>query len=197
MNGLKIAIIGTLVAATLGTMASASGTGAIGYTIDPAHARVHAKVGFFGLGSKTARFPRIEGRVGLSDRDAKAVTLDVRIDAQALEAGDALTRSRLRGPDFFDVDHYPRVTFHATSMTRTGPHSANVAGTISARGVTRPAALAVDFSRDFAAMSGREPVHIAATTRIDRRDFGMTAYPLIVGRQVTIAIDADLVPVGG
>lgn len=183
--------------ATLASMASASGTGAIGYTIDPAHARVEAKVGFFGLGSKTARFPHTEGHVALSDRDAKAVTLDVRIDTQTLEAGDALTRSRLRGADFFDVDHYPRVTFHATGMTRTGPHSATVAGTISARGVTRPAALAVDFSRDFAAMSGREPVHIAATTRIDRRDFGMTAYPLIVGRQVTIAIDADLVPVGG
>ncbi|WP_452665903.1 YceI family protein [Sphingomonas zeae] len=182
--------------ATLGTMAPASGTGAMSYTIDPAHARVQAKVGFFGLGSKTARFPHIEGHVALSDRDAKAVTLDVRIDTQTLEAGDALTRSRLRGPDFFDVDHYPRVTFHATGLTRTGPHSALVAGMISARGVTRPAALAVNFSRDFAAMTGREPVHIAATTRIDRRDFGMTAYPLIVGRLVTIGIDADLVPVG-
>lgn len=194
---MRIAIVGMVAVATLGTMASASGAGAIGYTIDPAHARVQAKVGFFGLGSKTARFPKVEGRVALSDHDAKAVTLDVRIDAQALEAGDSLTRSRLRGADFFDVDHYPRVIFHASGMTRTGPHSAVVAGTISARGVMRPATLAVDFSRDFAAMSGREPVHIAATTRIDRRDFGMTAYPLIVGRQVTIAIDADLVPVGG
>ncbi|MGE7207627.1 YceI family protein [Sphingomonas sp. NPDC019816] len=194
---MRITYLATVAVATLGAMASASGTGAIGYTIDPAHARVQAKVGFFGLGSKTARFPKIEGRVALSDHDAKAVTLDVRIDAQALEAGDALTRSRLRGPDFFDVDHYPHVTFHATGMTRTGSHSATVAGTITARGVTRPVTLAVDFSRDFAAMTGREPVHIAATMRIDRRDFGMTAYPLIVGRQVTIAIDADLVPVGG
>lgn len=197
MEGLRIGNLAMVAIAALASMASANGTGAIGYTIDPAHARVQAKVGFFGLGSKTARFPHSEGHVALSDRDAKAVTLDVRIDTQTLEAGDALTRSRLRGPDFFDVDHYPRVTFHATGMTRTGPHSATVAGTISARGVTRPAALAVDFSRDFAAMSGHEPVHIAATTRIDRRDFGMTAYPLIVGRQVTIAIDADLVPVGG
>ncbi|WP_440978730.1 YceI family protein [Sphingomonas pseudosanguinis] len=180
----------------IGAADGSASPGAIGYAIDPAHARVQARVGFFGLGSKTARFPRVEGRVALSDHDAKAVTLDVRIDAQALEAGDSLTRSRLRGPDFFDVDHYPRVTFHATGMTRTGPHSATVTGTIAARGVTRPATLAVDFSRDFAAMTGREPVHIAATTRIDRRDFGMTAYPLIVGRQVTIAIDADLMPVG-
>lgn len=180
----------------IGAADGSASPGAIGYIIDPAHARVQAKVGFFGLGSKTARFPRVEGRVALSDHDAKAVTLDVRIDAQALEAGDSLTRSRLRGPDFFDVDHYPRVTFHATGMTRIGPHSATVTGTIAARGVTRPATLAVDFSRDFAAMTGREPVHIAATTRIDRRDFGMTAYPLIVGRQVTIAIDADLVPSG-
>ncbi len=194
---MRVVNLAMVAVATLGSMAPASSTGAIGYSIDPAHARVEAKVGFFGLGSKTARFPHTEGHVALSDRDAKAVTLDVRIDTQTLEAGDALTRSRLRGADFFDVDHYPHVTFHATGMTPTGPHSATVAGMISARGVTRPATLAVDFSRPFAAMTAHEPVHIAATTRIDRRDFGMTAYPLIVGRQVTIAIDADLVPVGG
>ncbi|MET3436817.1 YceI family protein [Sphingomonas sp. 1185] len=178
----------------MGGAGSATAPSSLAYGIDPARARVQAKVGFFGLGSKTAHFPRLEGRVALSDRDAQAVTLDVRIDAQALEAGDSLTRSRLRGPDFFDVERYPRVIFHGSTMTRTGPHSAQVAGTITARGVTRPATLAVDFSRDFAAMTGHEPVHIAASTRIDRRDFGMTTYPLIVGRQVTITIDADLVP---
>lgn len=182
--------------AALPLLGAAAPAGAITYHIDPAHAQVQAKVGFFGLGSKTARFPKLEGRVALSDRDAQAVTLDVQIDAQALEAGDPLTRSRLRGEDFFNVDHYRHVTFHGSSMTRTGPHSAQVAGTISARGVTRPATLTVEFSQPFAAMTGREPVHIAATTRIDRRDFGMTAYPLIVGRQVTIAIDADLMPSG-
>ncbi|KTT99174.1 hypothetical protein NS355_07600 [Sphingomonas yabuuchiae] len=182
--------------AVLPLLGAAAPAGAITYHIDPTHAQVQAKVGFFGLGSKTARFPRLEGRVALSDRDAQAVTLDVQIDAQALEAGDTLTRSRLRGPDFFDVDHYRHVIFHGSSMTRTGPHSAQVAGTISARGVTRPAALTVNFSQPFAVMTGREPVHIAATTRIDRRDFGMTAYPLIVGRQVTIMIDADLMPSG-
>ncbi|WP_428969466.1 YceI family protein [Sphingomonas sp. Xoc002] len=194
---MRIGNLATVAVATLASMATAGSTGAIGYTIAPAYARVEAKVGFFGLGSKTAHFPHTEGHVALSDRDAKAVTLDVRIDTRTLEAGDALTRSRLRGADFFDVEHYPHVTFHATGMSRTGPHSATVSGTISARGVTRPAMLAVDFSQPFAAMTGREPVHIAATTRIDRRDFGMTAYPLIVGRQVTIAIDADLVPVAG
>lgn len=187
---MKMAMCMAIMAATAGAVPA----GAITYRVDPAHARVRAKVGFFGLGSKTALFPRLEGRVALSDRDAQGLTLDVQIDAQALEAGDPLTRSRLRGPDFFDVDRYRHVIFHGSSMTRTGPHSAQVAGSISARGVTRPATLAVDFSRDFATMTGREPVHIAASTRIDRRDFGMTAYPLIVGRQVTIAIDADLVP---
>ena len=177
-----------MMALLMGSAGSTATPGSFAYSIDPAQARVQAKVGFFGLGSKTAHFPRLEGRVALSDRDAKAVTLDVRIDAQALEAGDSLTRSRLRGPDFFDVERYPRVTFHGSTMTRTGPHSAQVTGTITARGVARPV---------IAVKSREKSTASAATTRIDRRDFGMTAYPLIVGRQVTIAIDADLLPVGG
>ena len=42
--------------------------------------------------------------------------------------------------------------------------------------------------------TGRAPIALTATTTIDRRDFGMTAYPLIVGRKVKIRIRARMVP---
>jgi polyisoprenoid-binding protein YceI len=65
---------------------------------------------------------------------------------------------------------------------------------VTARGVTRPARLTVTFDVPPASVTGREPIALTATTTIDRRQFGMTAYPLIVGRKVTIRIRARMVP---
>ena len=79
-------------------------------------------------------------------------------------------------------------------MAMTGPVSATVAGEITARGVTRPAVLAVTFAQPPVRATGREPFSLTARTTIDRRAFGMTAYSLIVGRKVTITIETRMVP---
>ena len=36
------------------------------YQIDPARSAVSAKVGFFGIASKTAQFPQMSGRIAIS-----------------------------------------------------------------------------------------------------------------------------------
>lgn len=164
------------------------------YQIDAARSEVSAKVGFFGIASKTARFPQLRGRIALSPQRLDTIDLDVEIDARRLTAGDPVTLARLKGKDFFDVEHYPTVRFSGQRMQMTGPVTATVAGTVTARGVTRPATLTVAFRDPPAKATGRDPVELSARTVIDRRDFGMTAYSAIVGRKVAITINARMTP---
>lgn len=164
------------------------------YTIDGAASEVSAKVAFFGVASKTARFPGITGGITLSPARPEAIDLTVTIDATTLTAPDKLTMTRLKGPRFFDVRRYPTIVFTGASMTMTGERDAEIAGSITARGVTRPATLAVRFTEPPLRSAGRRPLALDGETVIDRRDFGMTSYPLIVGRNVTIRIRAALVP---
>lgn len=164
------------------------------YQIDPARSMVSAKVGFMGITSKTARFPRMTGRIALSPERLDTIDLDVELDARRLQAGDSVTLGRLKGKDFFDVDHYPTVRFAGRNMQMTGATTATVAGEVTARGVTRPAMLAVTFRDPPAKVSGRDAVEFSARTVIDRREFGMTAYSALVGRKVTITIQARMVP---
>ena len=72
--------------------------------------------------------------------------------------------------------------------------SGSITGQLTARGVSRPVTLAVDFDAPLAAKPPGEPIALTATTTIDRRDFGMTSYALIVGRKVDITIRARMVP---
>ncbi len=164
------------------------------YRLDEARSLVSAKVAFLGLASKTARFPKMTGGISLQPDRLDAINLDVALDARALTTGDKVTLDRLKGKDFFDVANHPAVSFSGRRMTMTGPVTATVNGTVTARGVTRAAVLQVAFSTPPVQATGRDPIQLSARTTINRADFGMKAYSLVVGKKVTIAINARMVP---
>lgn len=164
------------------------------YQLEGASSAVSARVSFLGLGSKTARFPAMRGSIRISPDRLDAIDLDVELDARAMTAGSKSDTEYLRGKSFFDVANHPAVRFSGRRMAMTGPTTARVEGQITARGVTRPAVLAVTFREAPAKVTGREPVELTATTAINRKDFGMTAYSMIVGKKVAITIRARLVP---
>ena len=164
------------------------------YQLDGARSTVTAKVSYLAIGSKTARFPVMKGTIRITPDRLDDIDLYVELDARALTAGSKGDTIQLRGPDFFDVEHHPVVTFSGHRMAMTGPLTARLDGTIMARGISKPASLAVTFRDPPAKASGQVPVQLSATTTIDRRQFGMTAYGWAIGRKVKITIDARLVP---
>lgn len=163
------------------------------YTLDASASNVSAKVPFFGLASKTARFPRMQGAVTIVPGAPERAVIDVTFDATAIEAPDSVTLARLRGEKFFWVEKYPTIRFVGRSLALSSPTHGTVSGELTARGVTRPAKLDVTFTADPLAMQGK-PVSFTGTTTIDRREFGMKAYQLLVGNKVDITLKARMVP---
>lgn len=163
------------------------------YTLDATASNVSAKVPFFGLASKTARFPRMEGAVTIVPGAPERAVIDVTFDATAIEAPDSVTLSRLRGEKFFWVEKYPTIHFVGRSLKLSSATRGTVSGELTARGVTKPATLDVTFTADPVAQSGK-PVSFTGTTTIDRRQFGMTSYQLIVGNKVDITLQARMLP---
>ena len=164
------------------------------YWLDGSRSSVMARVSYLGFGSKVARFPQMRGSIRLNPARLDTIELDVELDASALSAGRASDTRYLRGKDFFAVEQFPVVHFSGHRMTMSGPNTAAIEGMITARGITRPAELAVTFKDPPARATGRDPIELTARTSINRKDFGMTAYPMIVGKTVTITIDARLMP---
>lgn len=163
------------------------------YTLDTTASSVSAKVPFFGLSSKTARFPRMQGAVTIVPGAPEQAVIDVTFDATAIDAPDDVTLARLRSDKFFWVDKYPTIRFMGRSLKLTSPVSGIVSGELTARGITRPANLDVTFTADPIAQAGK-PVSFTGTTTIDRRQFGMKAYQLIVGNKVDITLKARMIP---
>ncbi|MGY6552280.1 MAG: YceI family protein [Erythrobacter sp.] len=170
-----------------------AGAAAMRYTLDAKASNVSAKVPFFGLASKTANFPKMKGAVSITPGAPERATIDVTFDATALEAPDKTTLERLRGEKFFWVEKYPDVRFVGRSLKLSSPTEGTVSGELTARGVTRKQVLEVTFDEDPVAKRG-QPVSFTGTTTIDRREYGMKAYQLIVGNKVDITLKARMVP---
>ncbi|MEP5938341.1 MAG: YceI family protein [Erythrobacter sp.] len=163
------------------------------YSLDPMDSSASAKVSFLGLGSKTAGFPNVSGTVRFDESMPDDVTLDLSIDARALTAGDGVTLRRLKSEKFFWVEKYPTVRFTGKQLEMTSPTKGTVTGQLTARGVSRQQTFAVSFDKPPLTSVG-EAINVVASTTINRRDYGMKSYSLIVGRNVNITLKARLAP---
>ncbi len=186
-------LLTTLAALFIVLQPAAGAAGDLRYVIDKTASHVDAKVAFLGIASKTAKFPDMSGTFNLSFANIQALDMVVDIDARTLTTGDAQTKT-LRGRSFFDVARHPTLRFVGRKLNMTGALTATVEGDITARGVTRPITMNVTFSVPPMSTGGTQPISIVGSGVIDRRQFGMTAYPWIIGAMVSVTIRARMVP---
>ena len=187
------ALLAFLIVAVPINVGAQSAGAPLNYRLDAGNSNVSARVAFFGLSSKTASFPRMEGDVTFVPGAPERAVIDVTFDATALEAPDDTTLERLRGERFFWVERYPSIRFVGRSLTLSSATNGTVTGELTARGVTRTETLDITFTRDPIASQG-QAVSFTGEMEIDRRQYGMRSYQLIVGNTVKIQLNARMVP---
>ncbi len=176
-------------AALVATLAGAAGAQPVAYVIDSKHAEVRFSY-TLALSSGVGRFTSVTGTARIDDAALNKTTVQATIDTRTLRAPDSLAQGELRGVDFFDVAHFPQMVFKSRSVRSQTPTTGQMSGDITVKGITRPIVLRVTLqppgpggTREF-----------RGVTRINRNDFNMTAYALLVGKTVDIEIRATLRP---
>ncbi len=165
------------------------------YRIDEATSSVTAQVPVLGFAGRTIRFPKMQGKVMVSTRDPEGVRLEINLDTRAVTASDRFTQAQVRGPMFFDAEHFPTLRFIGHRFRVQSALAGELDGEMTIRGVTKPATLHVTFAQAPLQQPVDTPLALTAVATINRRDFGMTAMPLLVGRRVAVTIQATLLPI--
>ncbi len=105
----------------------------------------------------------------------------------------------LRSANFLDVEPYPVITFRSTSAEPAGPDHYKLTGDLTIKGTTRPVTLDVVRYGEFndPQMMGHR-ISYGATTKINRKDFGLSFNMVLDGRMVVsediqIVIEGELV----
>jgi polyisoprenoid-binding protein YceI len=105
----------------------------------------------------------------------------------------------LRSATYFDVEHYPTMTFRSTKIEDKGPTDFTVTGDLTIKNVTKPITFPVHIEGVVPDEKGGTRVGYSAEVHIDRRDWGIVdrslspAGVLLVGYDVDIGLTAEAV----
>jgi polyisoprenoid-binding protein YceI len=128
------------------------------------------------------------------DGDEPALEGSARVDSLTIVEPAAL-RASLLGPEFFDAERHPEITFRSTAVRLGDDGGAEVDGELTIRGITRPVSgrggYAAPRTSTFGEIAG---LQLQAT--FDRREFGLDwQMPLPGGGNAVgwdVAVDIDL-----
>jgi polyisoprenoid-binding protein YceI len=165
------------------------------WKVDPNNSAVQFSVRHLGISTVQGDFTKISGTVTLDDGDISKSSVSASVDMSSID-----TRVTARDNDlkekFFDVTEFPTMTFQSTKIWSTGQGTAKMAGNLTLHGVTKEIVFDVTGPTDAINQNGIMRRGAEATAQIDRRDFGITADPGIVGDEVTITLDIEITQPG-
>lgn len=161
------------------------------YTVEPAHTRVQFTVSHMGFSDWYGDFTGVSGTLSLDPKAPAQSKVDITIPVNSVSTTNATLDGELKSDAWFDAGKYPQIRFTSTSVTPTGPRTANITGNLTFHGVTRPVVLKASFLA-----SGVNPldkgytVGFNATTSLKRSDYGVKTYIPLIGDEVTLRISA-------
>ena len=170
------------------------------WQIDPAHSSAQFSVRHMAISTVRGAFSKVTGSVVFDDKDVSKSTVDVTIDANSVDTRVPDRDNDLRSEKFFDVAHYPSITFKSRKVEQVAPGKLKVTGDLTIRGTTKEVVL--DVEGPTAPMKdpwGNTRTAANATTKINRQDFGVKWNAtldnggVVVGDDVSIIIDVELV----
>ncbi|MCE7927020.1 MAG: polyisoprenoid-binding protein [Chloroflexi bacterium CFX7] len=168
------------------------------WAIDP----THSTIGFSGkhmlISTVRGQFRTWSADAAIDEQKLENSKATVRIDAASVETGVEQRDNHLRSADFFDVENHPEIVFSLKSVTPDG-EDYRLAGDLTIRGTTREVVLKGSVDGPLQDPWGGVRIGVSAEGKLNRNDWGLTfnsVLPtggLVVGDQIKISIDAELV----
>ena len=143
------------------------------YQIDAAHSTVEFVAKHLMVAKVRGRFAAFSGTVTIAEVPEES-HVEVTIDAASVSTGNPDRDAHLRSPDFFDVEQFPTLSFRSTSVEHAGGDDWKVTGDLTLHGVTKPVVLDVEFSGASPTPWGTRAIGFAASTEVDREEWGLT-----------------------
>ena len=176
-------------------LAATAGAQAANWQIDPKHTAAQFSVRHLGVSTVRGAFTKVSGSAQYDPSDPSKDSLEATIDANSVDTRVEARDNDLRSPHFFDVQKYPTITFHSKATKVAGTGKLLITGDLTIHGVTKEVVLEVDGPSAAIKdpMGKGQRMGASAATKITRQDFGISADPGIVGDEITITIDVELV----
>ena len=147
-----------------------------------------------GKGVIEGKFHTMDGSINYDMRNPTATKINFTVDTNSVDSGGNLRNSFLRRKELLNTSQYPTMTFVSKSVKMINAKEASVTGNFTVLGQTKPLTVKVVLSDVATDLSTRKPViHFRATGIIDRYNYGVTAFPRVVGNMIPLDITGKLI----
>jgi polyisoprenoid-binding protein YceI len=163
------------------------------FTADPVHSSFGFAVRYQGVSVFRGSLSDVEARLedGVLTGAAKVESISIKTPEQF--------RAHVLGPEFFDAENHPEVTFTSTELTLDEDGTATVKGDLTIKGITHPVEGQGTWSAPAEDAFGNTRGHLNLVATVDRTAYGMNwNAPLPNGgnalaNEVELTVDASLV----
>lgn len=172
-------------AALFAALGSATAARAAGWAVDPAKSRL----GFTGQQTGapfSGRFKTWSASIDFDPAKPKTAHVVATVDVASATTDDPQKDEAMPSADWFDTSSFAKATFEATGFTPKGGDAYETRGTLTLRGVTKPATLA------FTLTVAGDAAHAVGKAKLVRTDFGVGQGSWSSGDMVALDVDVEL-----
>lgn len=164
------------------------------YKIDAVHSEVGFKIRHL-VAKTSGRFTTFHGTISVDSAAMAKSTVEVTIDATSINTDNASRDTDLRSEKFFDVAKYPTITFKSTAVKEVSKGKLEVTGDFTLHGVTKRISFPIN---SLGTIPGMKPGSTVigfgdGALKLNRHDFGISAYKGMLGDDVDISLDVEAV----
>ncbi len=168
------------------------------WEIETSHSSAAFSVRHAGISKVRGTIAITGGRIVVG-QDLASSSVEATLDPATVDTRDERRDGHLRSGDFFDAETYPTWEFRSTAIRADGEEYV-IEGDLTAHGVTNRVELRTEFNGAATDPFGTSRLGASATTKISRKDFGLTwnaaleTGGVLVGDAITISLDIEAVP---
>ncbi len=164
------------------------------WQLDPPHSSAQFSVRHLGVSTVRGAFTKVSGAVVYDAANLAKSSIQVTIDAASVDTRVDMRDNDLRSPNYLDVKKYPSIVFQSKHVEAAGAGKLKVTGDLTIHGVTKEVVLDVDGpSAPMKDPWGNQRMGASAATKINRQDFGVAGAPGMVGDDITITLDVEMI----
>jgi polyisoprenoid-binding protein YceI len=167
------------------------------WQLDPAHSAAQFSARHMMISTVRGDFQKMTGTLQLDEKDVTKSTIEVTIDASTVDTREPRRDADLKSANFLDVANFPTITFKSKSVSKAGDGGLKVTGDLTIHGVTKEVVLDVEGPTPAIKMGNNLRRGASATTKINRKDFGITwsrtldGGGMVVSEEVNITLDVE------
>ena len=169
------------------------------WNIDKAHSSINFSTKHMLVSTVHGKFEDFDGTVSFDPKDLSTISTNFTVQMASVNTDNEKRDGHLKTGDFFDVEHFPTMTFVSKKAEQTGEGKAMLTGDLTIRGVTKEVTFDVEgFNQEVKSPWGTFNTGGTATTTINRFDYGVAwdtkldSGGLVVGQDVNITVELEL-----